>query len=31
MGGFVACELAIRFPARVQRLVLVRDAASSSG
>ncbi|HEX6391650.1 MAG TPA: alpha/beta fold hydrolase [Solirubrobacteraceae bacterium] len=29
MGGFVACEMAIRFPARVQRLVLVAAAGLS--
>ncbi|MDP2709661.1 MAG: alpha/beta fold hydrolase [Solirubrobacteraceae bacterium] len=29
MGGFVGCELAIRFPARVQRLVLVAAAGLS--
>jgi pimeloyl-ACP methyl ester carboxylesterase len=29
MGGFVACEMAIRFPLRVQRLVLVAAAGLS--
>ncbi len=29
MGGFVACDTAIRFPARVQRLVLVAAAGLS--
>jgi pimeloyl-ACP methyl ester carboxylesterase len=29
MGGFVACEIAIRFPARVERLVLVAAAGLS--
>jgi pimeloyl-ACP methyl ester carboxylesterase len=29
MGGFVGCELAIRFPARVERLVLVAAAGLS--
>ncbi|HEV2060446.1 MAG TPA: alpha/beta fold hydrolase, partial [Solirubrobacteraceae bacterium] len=29
MGGFVGCEIAIRFPARVQRLVLVAPAGLS--
>ena len=29
MGGFVGCELAIRFPARVDRLVLVAAAGLS--
>ena len=31
MGGFVAAELAVRFPARVQRLALVSAAAVSTG
>ena len=31
MGGFVAAELALRFPARVERLVLVSAAAVSIG
>ena len=31
MGGFVAAELALRFPARVERLVLVSAAAMSIG
>jgi pimeloyl-ACP methyl ester carboxylesterase len=29
MGGFVGCEMAIRFPARVERLVLVASAGLS--
>ncbi|MBA3749013.1 MAG: alpha/beta hydrolase, partial [Solirubrobacterales bacterium] len=29
MGGFVACEIAIRFPARVRRLVLAAPAGLS--
>jgi len=29
MGGFIACEMAIRFPARVNRLVLVAAAGLS--
>ena len=29
MGGFIGCEMAIRFPARVQRLVLVAAAGLS--
>ena len=31
MGGFVAAELALRFPARVERLALVSAAAVSTG
>ena len=30
MGGFIGCEMAIRFPARVRRLVLVAAAAGLS-
>ena len=29
MGGFIGCELAIRFPARIERLVLVAGAGLS--
>jgi pimeloyl-ACP methyl ester carboxylesterase len=29
MGGFIACEMAIRFPARIERLVLVAAAGLS--